>query len=138
MTTKNKSDEEVMFNEEEISGIKVKPWSFGTLFDISALLDVVLDKAGEKGLLATLEKEFTEGTLNYITLTRLFTLASKQMLAILSIGCEVEESKVRKLSMEDGVRLAYTVYRQNSSSIKNAFTLVSALKEKPENEGEEQ
>jgi len=132
--TNTKEDEEVLFNKIEIAGIEVKPWSFGTLFDLSNLLEVVLDKAEKKGVLKAVEDALEEGTFSYILLVRLFTLASDEMLDIIAITCNIDETIVRALQVEDGIKLAYTIFHQNSTLIKNALTLVSAgaLNEKDE------
>jgi len=133
--TNTKVDEEVLFSKVEISGIEVKPWSFGTLFDLSNLLEIVLDKAEKKGVLKAVEDALESGVFSYILLVRLFTLASDEMLDILAITCKVEDSIIRNLGIDDGVKLAYTVFHQNSTIIKNAFSLASIVIQNEKDEG---
>lgn len=112
----NKKDEEVLFPEVDISGIIVKPWSFGMLFDISGSLEIVLDKVEEKGI------DLSTGFIPYTTFARLFTIAGPEVLKIISLTIGKEEDEVKKLDMDVGVRIAMIIYQQNREIIKNALT----------------
>jgi hypothetical protein len=117
MTEKN-NEERILFPEAKIGDIVVKPWSFGVLFEISSMLEVVLDKMEEKKI----DIDNT-GFLSYATIAKLFTIASPQLLKIISLTIEKDIEDIKKLKMEDGIKIAYTIYMQNSSTIKNAFSL---------------
>ena len=77
-----KSDEQVLFPEVEIAGMKVKPWSFGALFDLSPLLGEVLDKAEERGIVDDFED--STGFVSVTTMAKIFTIASAEALKIIA------------------------------------------------------
>ena len=115
--TKKKSDEQILFPEAKIGDITIKPWSFGKLFDLSILLEVVLDKIEEKKI----NLDFTSGVIPYTTIARLFTIASPEVLKIMSITLDKSEEEVRELGMEDGMKIAMVIYQQNSETIKEGL-----------------
>ena len=45
-----KTDEEILFPDVKVGKVVVKPWSFGVLFEISDLVDSVLNKMESKNL----------------------------------------------------------------------------------------
>jgi len=115
----DKQDEVTLFPEANVDGIVVKPWSFGKLFDLSVLLDSVLDKAESKGVIA----EFNSGTtIPYTTMAKLFTIASPEVLKIISITLGKSEDEVRELPMATGIKIAVTIFSQNRETIKNALS----------------
>jgi hypothetical protein len=122
MTTEvTKTDEAVLFAEADINGIKVKPWSFGKLFDLSLLLESVLDKAEKKGVVEELNKG---GVVPYTTIAKLFTIASPEILKIITITTGKTEEEIRELDMTTGVKIATTIFTQNKETIKNALSLL--------------
>ena len=125
------SDEQILFPDVKIANYTITPWSFGILFDISALLDIVLTKVDEKGIADQLEA----GIVPYTTIARLFTIASPEVLKIMAITAEAEEDKIKGLSMEDGIKMAYTIYKQNFTIIKNVF--IPLLAENQSEEGDQ-
>ena len=112
---KEKDEIEILFPEAKVGDITVKPWSFGVLFDISDLLDEVITKVEEK------EIKIDEDVISYVTMVKIFTIASKQVLRIISITLDKEEDEVRKLPMEDGVKIAVIIAKQNWTVLKNAL-----------------
>lgn len=126
-----KSDEEILFPSIKVGGITIEPWSFGVLFDLSPMLERLLDVVTEKGIDAELEK----GTLSYITMAKLFTLASKEVLEIMAITTEQEEDVIKKLSMADGVKIAMVIFQQNKETIKNALSPLLNLNPKGATKG---
>lgn len=130
-----KSDESILFPEEKIGDLVVKPWSFGMLFEISPYLEIVVDKAEESGLI----KKFEENTtfLSYPTMIKLFTIASKPMLMIIAMTVGKDEDYIKSLDMETGMKLAVTIYNQNKSTISNSLKNVfSPPKEKGKRGGQ--
>lgn len=121
--TNSKTDEEVLFPSAKIGKYTIKPWSFGILFDISVKLETVLDRLREKDI----EGLFDLDLVSPISIARLFTVASSEVLSIIAITLDVDEDEVRNLSMEDGIRMAYVIYRQNATVIKNALAPLLAL-----------
>ena len=115
-----KSEEEVLFPEAKFGGFEVKPWSFGILFEISGLLDEVLEKVEEKGLFDM----FNSDTISYLSMVKVFTIASPQILKIISITLNEDEEKIKELSMEDGINIAIEITRQNWTILKNVLTPV--------------
>ena len=134
---KEKSEELVLFPEAEVAGIKVKPWSFGKLFDFSEILETVLDKVEEKKM--NIDHLVTSDLVTIIDIAKLFSIARKEVIAIIALTVEKPEEEIRSLSMEDGVKLAYVIFLQNKETIKNAFTpLLMVLKEEKEEEEEQE
>ena len=126
MTTKKKTDEEILFPEKTIAGIVVKPWSFGELFIIADPLDRVLDKIEESGLGEKLIDETGDVKFDYFSLARLFTLASKELLSVISETLKVKPEVVSELSAADGIAIVLLMFNQNRemivNAIKNAFS----------------
>jgi len=115
-----KTDEEILFPDVKIGKVVVKPWSFGVLFEISDLVDSVLNKMESKNL--GFDSLFTsDGTITFITIGKLFTIASPEVLKIISITTGLSEDDIKKLSMEDGIKIAFTIFSQNRDTIKNAL-----------------
>lgn len=84
------------------------------------MLDGVLDKVEEKKINIDVE----DGFLPYTTIAKLFTIASPEILKIISITLDLSEEEVSKFSMEDGLRIAFTIYQQNVRTIKNVSRLL--------------
>ena len=120
MTTKkktNETDEEILFPEFKVAGITVKPWSFGMLFELSAMLDAVIQKVEQKGMV----DDLTSGFISYITMAKLFTIASDEVLKIISLTTGVSEDEIKALDISDGVKLSMAIYEQNKKTIKNGL-----------------
>lgn len=116
-----KNEEQILFPEVKVGDITVKPWSFGILFDISDLLEEVINKAEEKDILDEINRDI----IPYTTIAKLFTLASKQVLKIVSITLDMEEDEVKKFKMEDGIKITGIIARQNWEIIsKNLINLL--------------
>jgi len=118
---KTKTDEEILFPEVTIGDLVIKPWTFGKLFEISALLEEVLDKMDAKSI--KLEDIAPEGFMSYTTVARLFTIASPEVLKIVALTTEKTEEEIKELSMQDGIKAVVTIYNQNKEIIKNALGL---------------
>ena len=134
---KDKSETEIMFPDATICGIKVKPWSFGKLFEFSSILDSVIRKIEED---KDMVDEFIKMEVSYFTWVKLFTSAGSEVLSIISMTVDKEIDEIKDLAMKDGIKLATTIFQQNSntilSSIKNAFG--SPPQEENEKEGEQE
>uniref|UniRef100_A0A6M3KG28 Tail assembly chaperone n=1 Tax=viral metagenome TaxID=1070528 RepID=A0A6M3KG28_9ZZZZ len=123
---KKKTDEEILFSERKIAGFTVKPWSFGTLFDISGLLDTIFDKIAQKEIV--LEFDFDEGlTKELPKLLRIASIAAPEVKAVLALTVNVDEKEIEELDMVKGMELLSAVFRQNFSILKNAFGLSLSL-----------
>lgn len=118
MVEKVKSEEEVMFPNVKIGDIVVKPWSFGILFEISVMLEKVLDKINEKQILL----DPTASFVSYFDMLRIFTMANQEVRKIIAITVEKSEEEINKLSMEDGIKIAMAIYEMNSSVLKNVLS----------------
>lgn len=132
--TKTKSDEQILFPEEEIDGVTIKPWSFGMLFDISSSLERVVDKAEMRGLLE--EINTLEGTVPYTVFIKIFTVCSEEVLNIMSMTLNIDEEDIKKWNMQKGLKIAYKIYEQNRDvimdSVKNVFSTPPGKKEEKE------
>jgi len=125
----NKKEERIIFPDTEIAGIKIKPWSFGNLFDVADILAVIIDKAEERGVIKSFEES---GILKYTTMVKLFGLANKEILNIMAKTLDVEEDVLRKLSIEDGVKIALTIFEQNKNTITGAVKNVLSVPQEKE------
>ena len=132
--SKKPSDEQILFPDTEIAGIKVKPWSFGKLFDISDSLETVIDKLEERKL----DEILVRPEVNIIDFAKLFIIAKKEVLRIISITVDKDEAELRDLSIEDGVKLGYAIFVQNRDSIKNAFGPLLHVLKAEEDESDDQ
>ena len=132
--TKKPSDEQILFPDTEIAGIKVKPWSFGKLFDISDSLETVIDKLEERKL----DEILIRPEVSLIDFAKLFIIAKKEVLRIISITVDKDEAELRNLSIEDGVKLGYAIFVQNRDSIKNAFGPLLHVLKAEEDESDDQ
>ena len=113
-----KSDEEIIFPTKTVAGIEVTPWSFGTLFEISSMLEIVLDRVNDKQILV----DPIAGFISYFDMLRIFTLASQEVLKIIAITVKKDIEEIKKLSIDDGVKLAIEIYQGNSILLKNALS----------------
>jgi hypothetical protein len=118
-----RTEEEILFPEKKIGGIVVKPWSFGQLFDISGPLETILDKIeATPGLSEKLiDEDSGDFNLTYITLARMFTIAGPELLNVISTTLEVDEDKVRALSVKDGIAIVMLMFYQNKEMITGAL-----------------
>ena len=94
-------------------------------------MSAVIDKAEAKGL----DKMFDRGITVY-DMVKLFTIASSELLYIISITVNKDEQEIRNLSMEDGVKLALVIYNQNKETIKNALAPLLMMDKDGEEENE--
>lgn len=115
--SKEKSEEQILFPEAKVGDITIKPWSFYKLFELSPLLDRVLDKMEEKGI----DLEKYGDILPYGTVARLFTIAAPEVKEIFHITLDKTEEDLKDLSMEDGIKIATIIYLQNKETVKNAL-----------------
>ena len=113
-----KTDEEILFPDAKVGDIVIKPWSFGILFDISTMLEQVLDKMDEKNMLV----DPVAGFISYVDMVRIFTIANQELLKIIAITVEKNIEDIKKLSMEDGIKIAMIIYKQNSTTLKNVLS----------------
>jgi len=120
---KEKNETEILFPEAKVGDITIVPWSFGTLFDISDLLDEVITKIEEKGI--AIETEF----ISYVTMAKIFTLASSQVLKIMSITLSKPQKDIKALPMEDGIKIAAIIARQNWTVLKNVVSEILKVEE---------
>ena len=117
---KKKSDEQILFSDVKVDDIVIKPWSFGMLFELSGLLDSVMDKAEKKGIL---EKVFSEdGYISYITMARVLSLASDEVLQIMATTIDKDFDTIKNFDMAKGVKIAVAIFNQNVDVIKNALS----------------
>ena len=115
-----KEDEEILFPEVKVKDYVIKPWSFGILFDISEMLEGILDKLDEKNI--KLDSMFSdEGFISYTNILRLFTIASKDVLEIIAITLDVDKEELKGLDMSDGIKIATVIYKQNSEMFVKNF-----------------
>jgi len=87
------------------------------LFDISDILSNIIEKAEQRKLDELLSKD----TFTMYDFAKLFTIAGPEILKIISLTTNTPEAKLRSLSMQDGVKIAFAIYKQNRDTIKNAF-----------------
>lgn len=114
-----KLEEQVLFPEIDIDGMIIKPWSFGMLFKVAPLVDSIITKIEDKGV--NLDSDSL--LLSWPLLTKMFVCAADEILEVISMTTGKPKEEVSELSMDAGVRTAFTIFKQNSQTIKNAFGL---------------
>lgn len=114
-----KTEEEILFPEAKVGKYTIKPWSFGMLFDISPLLDQVIQKLEEKKIDVDMTGE--DIFFSFQTIAKLFTVASQPVLEIMKMTLSIEEEEIKNLDMDTGIRIAIVIAKQNWSTVKNAF-----------------
>ena len=119
MTNKKKSDEQVLFADIVIDDVKISPWAFGILFELSESLDAVLDKAANKGILDNIVDD--SGSISYITMARIFALANEEILSIISITIDKSVDEIKNFKMDKGIKVALAIFNLNRDVIKSAF-----------------
>lgn len=120
MVENKKTDDEILFEQAEIEGIIVKPWSFGVLFEITEDLESIISKLDSSGV--NVDSLFSEG-MSWAGMVRLFAVASPHILRIIALTTDKDAEEIKALSMESGIKLAMLIYTQNKDQIKNAFSL---------------
>lgn len=140
-----KSDEHILFDEVKIGKYKIKPWSFGILFEISTMIDEIFVKLEEKNI--DIEKEMTNivdnSFINFAFIAKLFSVCAFQLRKIVAITLEIDEEEVKKMDMKTGIDITITILRQNFDVLKNAISsslpeLITAVTEETEEMGEEE
>jgi len=119
-----KTDEEIIFPEAKVGEITIKPWSFGILFKISTMLETVLDKMDDKKIFV----DPVAGFISYFDMLRVFTIANKEVKTIIAITVGKPEEDIEMLSIEDGVKIAMIIYKQNSTILKNVVSSLFGMK----------
>ena len=119
---RKKSDEEILFSGAEINGFKIKPWSFGILFEISEELDKIIYKLN---LIIDNKKAIT----NYTTLLKLLTLVSDDLLFIISKTINLSKDKIKSLKLIDGISIIIAIYKQNIDIINNKIKDINKIEE---------
>lgn len=117
-----KTDEEILFPEAKVGEYTIKPWSFGVLFEISDMLEGILDKLEDKKIKIE-DIVSADGFISYTNIFRLFTIASKDVLSIIAITLDISEEEIKGMDMEEGIKIAIVIYKQNSKMfVKNFLT----------------
>ena len=117
MTEEIKTEvEKSIFPEAIIGDIVIKPWKFGVLFQISGFLEEILDKMESKNI--SIEGDPITGLISYTTIARIFATASTSILKIMAITLKKPEDEIEEFDMDEGLEVAYTIYKQNFEQIK--------------------
>jgi len=103
------SDEEVLFSETTINGIKVVPWSFNKLFKLNNILKKLHDKLT---FINSIGSKIT-----YADALRLISFADNNLLEVLTITLDVPKEKIYELDIYTGIRLLLAIYYQNKNTI---------------------
>jgi len=129
-----KTDEEILFPEVIVGDITVRPWTFGVLFKVSELIDQIITKMEEKNV--DIDSDF----IGYMTMFKIFSLATEQVLEVMEISLNIKteeftqtitKEKIKELPLEDGVKIAMIIAKQNWQIIsKNVFNLLQKNEKK--------
>ena len=71
-------------------------------------------------------------------MAKIFTLASSQVLKIMSITLSKPQKDIKALPMEDGIKIAAIIARQNWTVLKNALIQILKVEEVKNLENKEQ
>ena len=122
---KNKVEEKKIFPEATVDGITVKPWKFGVLFQISHFLADILDKMEAKNINFGMDEM---GFVPYITIAKIFTIASDSILKIVAITLGMSEEEISNFDIEKGMEITTIIYMQNSKVIKDSISKIFVKK----------
>lgn len=114
----NLKEETILFAEDKVGDIIIKPWSFGVLFDITDDIENVINKIEENNI--DIEKLFEQG-ISWKTMVKIFSIASPHILNIICLTTGQKKEVIRDLPLTDGVKIAFKIYLQNREQIKNVF-----------------
>jgi len=116
MTDEVKKEEKSIFPEAIIGDITIKPWKFGVLFQISGLIGEILDVMELKKI--SIEGDPLTGLISYATIARIFAVSATSILKIMAITLKKPEDEIEEFDMDEGLEIAYTIYKQNFEQIK--------------------
>jgi len=123
-----KPEEQILFPDITIDkNITIKPWSFGTLFELSNSLDILLKAADTKGILDIID---TETSISYLTIAKIFTLVNFEVLDIISKTINKSHEEILCFNMNKGVKIALAIFNLNKDIIKNRIKLDTEKKDK--------
>jgi hypothetical protein len=133
MTNKKKEEvpeEAILFPEVEVEGVKIKPWSLGTLADVSPDIDAVVETALAKGMDLT-ELEMTD-------VMRMYLIIAPHAASVISKTTGIPLDEVNDFPPNKAVKFLQTIIAQNSDILKNALALFGADEFPEEREEEEE
>ena len=117
MTEEVKTElEKSIFPEANVGDIIIKPWKFGILFQISGFIGEILDTMESKNI--SIEGDPITGLISYSTIARIFAVAATSILKIMAITLKKPEEEIEEFDMDEGLEIAYTIYKQNFEQIK--------------------
>jgi hypothetical protein len=112
-----KTEDEILFPELEVDGFTIRPWTLGKLRKINPHIENVFTHLKEREIKLT-----TDNIDNH--LMDLYFAAIPEIMTILAISLDVEESTLEDTPIPQAIRLIYLVYKQNEESIKNVLSLL--------------
>jgi len=108
----------VLFPEMDVEGFKVKPWSLGTMEELTPCLERVTITFINKGItLENIEKEVPKVILSILP----------EVSTILSITLKEDIAKVKELPLNSVIALLLTITTQNVAYLKNSFGPMKSL-----------
>jgi len=114
-----KSETEVLFPEQEIDGITVRPWTFGQIAKLSPIFRLIASDLRESEIpVDQLESRMSEVIL----------IAGKYAPSIVAATINLPITEVEQWPPEKGVKLLFTIISQNLEHVKNSFGLGIARK----------
>ncbi|NIU83301.1 MAG: hypothetical protein GWN64_07425 [Candidatus Thorarchaeota archaeon] len=123
-------EEAILFPEIEVEGVKVKPWSLGTLAEVSPDIDAVVEACINKGIdLDTLEMS---------DIMRVYLIIAPHAASVISKTTGIPIAEVEEFHPNKAVRFLQTIIMQNSDILKNALALFGAEEIPEEREEEEE
>jgi len=112
---RKKTDEEILFPEKEIAGLKLRPWTLGDLEDLRPELRGVFAWAKESGVT-------TDNLADKIPEVLDFLLGGFAR-SIIAKTAKVDEDKVRALPLDKATLAMLTIIDQNWAYLKNSYGL---------------
>ena len=107
-----------LFPETEVEGYKVKPWSLGTVEELTPVLERITIVLIKKGItLENAKEEIPKVTFSILP----------EVSAILSITLKEDITKVKELPLNSVITLLLTIITQNISYLKNSYSPMKSL-----------
>jgi len=118
---RKQTDEEILFEEMEVAGFEVKPWTVGKLLKVNPCLEKILTKLAEQRIVLSMDNISD-------VIPQLYFTAFPEVLKIVGISVDKAEEDLHDLDISDLVKLIFIIFRQNQESIKNVFSLLQTMK----------
>lgn len=121
MMNEEKNSLEVLFPEEEIEGVKVRPWSLGQSVSLAPTFEKVIAEIKARGIeIDKLEEQIDQ----------LVFAIFPHIIRIIHVTTGIEEKEIECWPISKGTAVVLTIMAQNMNHLKNSFGLTRQVFQK--------